>query len=217
MRKLFSLLCVILLCLAATAWGQIAVQPTISTLGIGGEVIFNVAPSLNARLGGHLLDLDVDKELEDIDYDIGVDFLSFSALLDWHVFNNAFRITGGALYNDNKLTMTATPSQNQIIGDTEYTPAEIGTLNAGFSYKEDIAPYIGIGFGNPITAKSRIGLTLDMGVMYAGQPDLRMTVTGTAASNPPFMNDLAKEEQEIEDNTYLKWYPVVGLNLFIRF
>jgi hypothetical protein len=197
----------------ATAGGQIAVQPKISTLGIGGEVVFNVAPSWNARVGGNFMDLDFDKELEDINYDIGIDLMSFSALLDWHVFKNAFRITGGAIYNDNKATMTATPTVDVIIGDGSYTASTIGTLNASLSYKNNIAPYIGIGFGNPMNAKQRLGLTMDIGVMYAGEPDVTITETTGTVSQA----DLNKEAKEIEDNDYLKWYPVLGLNLFIRF
>ena len=83
-EKLNAILLLILLVLLScgagcTDSGRFAVSGKTSTLGLGGEFTTEVTSNINARIGINALDLDFERELDDIEYDIGLDFSSFSA------------------------------------------------------------------------------------------------------------------------------------------
>jgi hypothetical protein len=189
----------------------LAVAAKTGTLGIGGEVTARLAPNINARAGVNAFNLSFDGTQDDIAYNFGVDFLSFSALLDWYVFNNAFRISGGVIVNQNEFGATAKPAGSYTIGDTTYPADSIGPLSGAITF-DDVAPYVGIGWGNPFRRDKRMGLCCDIGVAYTGSPHVALSATGVAAA------DLRKEEQnfenEIED---YKFYPIIALWLYFRF
>jgi len=215
---LLLILSVLLFCGAGcTDSGKYAVSAKAGTLGLGGEFTTGVASNINARVGINTLDFDIDEEeIEDIEYDIGLDFTSFSALADWHVFNGSFRISGGVISLDHEFNLDASPTTDQEIGDAIYTPGEIGTLS-GCVEIDDVAPYVGIGWGNPLTHSKRWGFTCDFGVVFTSSPDVKLTATG-ALANQALAADLAKEIKDIEDDLdKLKFYPVIAISFFYRF
>lgn len=195
--------------------GKYAVSGKASTLGLGGEFTTAVTSNINARVGINTLDLDSDdKEIDDIEYDLGIDFESYSVLVDWYAFHDSFRISGGVLFMDHEFNMDARPTDNEQIGDNVYTPAEIGTLSGGIEI-DQAAPYVGIGWGNPLTHSRRWGFTCDFGVAFINPPDVSLSATGAAAG---LEEDMAKEEDEIDDDMdKFKYYPVIALNFFYRF
>jgi hypothetical protein len=194
--------------------GRYAVSLKTSTLGLGGEFTTAVAPKVNARVGINTLNFDYDGELEDIDYDLGFDFFSVTGLVDWYVFDGSFRLSGGVLSMDHKVNLDAIPTEEQEIGNTTYTPAEIGTLS-GCLEIDQIAPYVGIGWGNPLTSSRRWGFTCDFGVAFISTPDVSLSATGPVAG---LAEDLIKEQYDIEDDLEpFKYYPVIAVSFFYRF
>jgi hypothetical protein len=197
--------------------GGLAVLGKGGTLGFGGELATGVTSDINARLGLNTFDADFDDEFDDVEYDIGLDFSSFSALIDWHVFSDSFRVTGGFLSLNHELDLDATPTVSQEIGGTIYQPSDIGTLSGDVEV-DGIAPYIGIGWGNPLDRKKKWGFYCDFGVAFTDSPDVSLSANGTLASDPAFQADLAEERDEIED--YLEpfeFYPVLSVGLYVRF
>ncbi|MBN1974769.1 MAG: hypothetical protein JW787_14105 [Sedimentisphaerales bacterium] len=193
--------------------GRFAVAGKAGTLGLGGEFTVGLATDINARVGYNMLDYDFDEEeIDDVEYDLGVELSSISALLDWHVFDNSFHLTGGFISMDNEIDLDASPTENVEIGDTTYTPSDIGTIT-GSAEIDGMSPYIGIGWGNPIQSNRRWGFTLDLGVAFTDSPDVSLSSTGIVSPA-----DLEKERQEIEDELdSFKIYPVITLGLFYRF
>jgi hypothetical protein len=199
--------------------GRFAVAGKAGTLGLGGELTAKVVPSVNARVGINQLDLDFDGEkLEDVEYDLGVELSSFSVLADWHIFEGSFRLSGGVISMDNSIEMDARPLENVEIGDIEYTPTQIGTLTGSIDI-DNMAPYVGIGWGNPFTSNSRLGLTCDFGVAFTNSPEVSLLSSGgTYSSDSTFLAELEKERRELEDDMdSIKFYPVISLGLFYRF
>ena len=216
---LLLILSILLSCGAGcTDSGRFAGSGKVSTLGYGGEFTGAVTSNVNARVGLNALDLDFDdKEVDDIEYDLEIELRSFSALVDWYVFNDSFRISGGIISMNHALDLDARPTTNEQIGDTSYTPAEIGTLSGSVDV-QDIAPYVGIGWGNPLTHDKRWGFTCDVGVAFINSPDVSLSANGSKASNPAFRADMAKEREEIEDDwDSFKYYPVLAVSFFYRF
>jgi hypothetical protein len=152
-----------------------------------------------------------------IEYDVDLGLRSFSALVDWHIFDGPFRITGGVLSMDNEIKLDTIANQNIVIGDNTYTPAQVGTLSGRVDIK-GAAPYIGIGWGNLIGRGRRWGFYSDFGVAFAKSPDVVLRANGTLAADPAFQADLAKEARDIKDDLDdFKVYPVLSLGLYFRF
>ncbi|MFC1637046.1 hypothetical protein ACFL5Z_19670 [Planctomycetota bacterium] len=215
---LWMVLSIFLCCGAGcTDSGQWAIGAKAGTLGIGGELTKKVATDINIRVGFNMLDYSFDDDIADIEYDIGLDLRSLSALVDWHIFDGPFRITGGVLSMGNQFDLDALINQNITIGDNTYTPAEVGRLSGRVDI-EGAAPYIGIGWGNPVGRGRRWGFYSDFGVAFASSPDVVLRATGTMAGNPAFQADLAKEAQDIKDDLEdLEVYPVLSAGLYFRF
>jgi len=193
--------------------GRFAVSGTGSTLGLGGEFSTKLATDINARVGINKLDYDFDEEdIDGVEYDFGVKLSSLSALVDWHVFDDSFHLTGGFISMNNKVELDARPTQSETIGDTTYTPAQIGTLSGDVEI-DGLSPYLGIGWGNPFAGNRRWGFTFDIGVAFTDSPDVSLTSTGVVSQL-----DLSKEIKDIEDDLdSLRFYPVIQLGLFFRF
>jgi hypothetical protein len=197
--------------------GGLAIMGKGGTLGLGGELASGITSDINARLGLNTVDYDFDDEFDDVEYDIGLDFSSFSALVDWHIFGDSFRVTGGLLSMNHELDLDATPTANENIGGTVYTPAEIGTLSGDVEI-DGAAPYLGIGWGNPLDRSRRWGFYCDLGVAFTDSPDVALSANGTLASDPAFQANLAQERDDIEDDLEpFKLYPVISLGLYYRF
>ena len=113
---------------------------------------------------------------------------------------------------NNEIDLDARPTVDVEIGDTTYSPADVGTLT-GCVEIDGLSPYVGIGWGNPFTSNRRWGFTFDMGVAFTDSPDVSLTSTGIVSQA-----DLSNEIKEIEDDLEgIKFYPVISLGLFYRF
>ena len=197
--------------------GGLAVAGKAGTLGLGGELTTAITSDINARVGYNTMDFDFDGDIADIDYDFELDFHSFSALVDWFVFNGPIRVTGGIISMDHELHLEARGASGELeeIGDSTYDWADIGILS-GTAEVDEVAPYFGIGFGRNIMDKSkRWGFYGDAGIAFTSSPSVTLASTG---STPGLADDLAKESKDIEDDLEpFRYYPVLSVGLFIRF
>jgi hypothetical protein len=215
---LLLILSMLLACGAGcTDTGKYAISGKTSTLGLGGEFTTAIKSDINARVGYNMLDIDFDDmDIEDVEFDVGIDLSSFTALADWYVFNNSFRISGGIISMDNELDLEARPTETIEIGDVDYTPTEVGTL-FGSIESDEVAPYIGIGWGNPLTSSRRWGFTCDFGVAFSDAPDVYIDAVG-GTEPAGFRTELAKLQDDIEDFfDDFKLYPVIAVSFFWRF
>jgi hypothetical protein len=187
------------------------------TLGIGGELTTNLLPDVNLSAAVQWLAFDFDLEIDDVEYDVDVEFFNPLVKLDWYPFAGDFRICAGVLFNGSDVDLEATSAEPVEIGNTIYLPQEIGSIR-GESDFDEIAPYVGIGFGNPLARDRGWGVTADFGVAFIGSPNVDLTITGPFAGNPLLLADLAEEEEEIEDELdKYRFYPVLALTLYYRF
>lgn len=197
--------------------GGLAIAGKASTLGLGGELTTGITSNVNARVGFNTFDMDFEDDFDDIEYDLGLDFSSVSALVDWYVFNDNFRISGGIISIDHKIDLDATPTVSEEIGDVTYTPTEIGTL-FGDVEVDDLAPYVGIGWGDALDPGRRWGFYCDFGVAFTSSPDVDLSANGTLAADSTFLANLEKERKDIEDDLdIIKFYPVLSIGLYYRF
>jgi hypothetical protein len=208
-----------------------AIAPEISTLGLGGHVIRRITPNLNARVGINAFGAGF--EIEDDDnsatYDVDLNLLNVSTLADYHPFKSSgFKMTGGLVFNDNNIEGSATSDGDQVfeIGDQEFSTSEVGSVDTNIEVTRSVAPYLGIGWGNPVRESKGLGFWFNLGVMLGGSPNIE--VTPNINENLPDEQrqeiedrvnaEIEKEEEEIEDDlAVVGVYPVGTIGLSYQF
>ncbi|NPA28251.1 MAG: hypothetical protein GXN91_04345 [Epsilonproteobacteria bacterium] len=194
----------------------------IGTLGVGAdfEHMFNKKHGVRLNVNG--IKISRDEELDDITYDLDLKLFTAGILYDYHPWEGSFRVTTGLYYNNNKLEGTARPTSPVTIGDRTYQPDQIGQIDAKIDFENEVAPYVGIGWSS--TEKNGWHFTADIGVMYAGEPQVWAQATpGPALQDQPdlvnqLQQDIEKERQNIyEDIKDYKWWPVIMIGVQKKF
>lgn len=196
----------------------VGVAAKLGTPGLGAEVTVPLPHAeLNLRAGFYWTDIQYNGvEISDVRYDADVQMLHGLVLLDWHCFDNNFRVSSGLTLNQNDLSLDATPQEPIYIGGVEYPPQVIGTLRSTLDCAP-IAPYIGIGYGNGATSVGRWNFSFDVGVVFQDY-DVELTASGPAGTYPSFQADLQEEEDEIQDwFDRFSIFPVVTVGIGYRF
>ncbi len=188
----------------------------ISTLGAGAELGYKLNDNFRIRLVGQGFKYSTDYTDTDLTYDGDLDLLTIGPMLDWHPWGGSFKLSGGLFYNGNEVSMTAKPTSDVKIGDNTYSPSDIGTVDMKVDFNS-VAPYLGFGWGNAFKG-SNWTFNFEMGAMYQGEGDLSYSTNGAAVNNAAFQADIAKEQDELQDeiNKY-KFYPVITLGLTYSF
>jgi hypothetical protein len=202
-----------------TGW---AITPEIGTLGVGATVTKSVTPNINAKLGISGLGISADAEESGVKYDAKLNLFNVSTLLDYHPWQNSgFRLTGGLVFQDNKVEGNAKPSNGQTIeiGDKTYTQQELQSVKAKVSFANSVAPYLGIGWGNAVKPGRRWGFSASLGVMFAGSPKVEITPVGARADLvTEIQANIEKERKQLEgDLDSLNIYPVLSLGVSYQF
>ncbi|MFH0908017.1 MAG: hypothetical protein V1929_04585 [bacterium] len=202
---------------SSAAQGGLALGAKVGTLGPGVELTGYLVGDLNIRAGFNYLPYSYEFEEDGINYDADLTMQSALILLDWHMFGNNFRFSAGLTINDNILEVTGATSEPEEIGNSLYTPAEIGTLKGRATF-DQLAPYVGIGYGNAVADDVALSFVFDLGIIFQGTPDIDLSSSGTMASDPQFQADLKEEEQNIQDEAdSFKIYPVLAFGIAYYF
>lgn len=210
---------------AGAAQADVALAVRGGTLGIGAELAIGMTETLNLRLGYSAFDYSTEIEDTDVTYDSELELRNPSALLDWHAFGGGFRFSVGAVGASTKVVGTGVPSAGNTyeINGRIYQANQIGSLSSEIEASNSVAPYIGIGWGNPVDAAGRWTFLFDIGAVYYGsEPDVAVNVVCGAALNnaqcTQLRNDVEAERRELIDEVdTLTWYPVLNFGVSYRF
>jgi len=93
------------MCLADTSLGL-----RVGTLGGGVELAHAFTESVGFRVSANGLNYSASETRESIDYDAKFKLESAQLLLDWYPLSNNFRVSAGAMYNGNRITLDGKPS-----------------------------------------------------------------------------------------------------------
>jgi hypothetical protein len=198
--------------------GQVGLAARVSTLGVGAELSFRPGRNLGIRLGGNYFQLTKDATIEDISYHATPHLENGTAIVDLHPFGGSFHLSGGLLLNYNEGELVATLAHDIQIGDSTYTPQQVGSLTGTVSFNRT-APYLGLGFAG----QGRIAVLFDLGVGFTGKPKMELVgetnLTGQAKTE--FDANVDKErvqaQAEIDKHKILKYHPVVSLGIKLGF
>ncbi len=227
-NRVVALILMGLLSSVAMADTPLAVGVGAGTNGVGIQLHAGVTETLNLRLGFHHFSGSHDVDAEDsngvkgdeLRYSGDLELNNLSLLADWYPWAGNFHVSAGGVLNNNDLTVDArcdNPSGCEVGGST-FSRAEIGTITTDIDVDE-IGPYVGIGWGNPVGGETGIHWSFELGVIYQGEPSVEMSSDGTCGGFVALCRSaLDKEEQELEDDlSDLRFYPVVSLGLSYRF
>jgi len=200
-----------------------AVGLKVGTLGLGLDLSHSLTDKLNIRLNINGASYSDSSTEEGIDYDYDVDLLTAGLLLDYYPMGNEFRVSAGAYYNANEFALNAQANNGTYtIGGNTYDARGVA-LNGTIDFDE-FAPYIGIGWGNS-TKQAGWGFSVDVGVMYQGEPNVDLTstcdptqVAGGTGTCATITADVNTEEADlINELSDYKIYPVVSFGVTYTF
>ena len=185
------------------------------TLGLGIEGRWSPLPYMDVRVGGNAYEYDETGSQAGVNYDAVLNLDNFYATANLRFPLSPFRVTAGAYSNGNELELVSADNATFFIGDDEYSAAGVGTLRSVTSFSST-SPYLGVGYDFSLFGK--LGLNLDFGVLWQGEPEVTLTATGPLANDSTFMAELEKERAQLEDemSDYKAW-PVVSLGFFYNF
>ena len=209
----------------------------VGTLGLGGEATIGLNSRLNLRVPFNLFTYTDTREEDGVDYDGKLKLKSLGAQLDFHPFKGSFYLSAGLFSNGNQLKLHASDddgSETYDIGDREYTsdPNDPLNLNGKFDFKST-APYLGLGWGNPIQGDGNFYFRFELGAYFQGAARVGLRADGSAIDtqsgqsfdvngNSPeaqvFQQNLEQERADLEhDASDFKIYPAVSFALGYRF
>ena len=201
-------------------WPGLALGPKFGSTGIGADLVFGINPYVNLRGGFNYGTFSLNTSLDGVDYDFDVDMNTLPLLVDIHPFGGHFHVSAGLyLQSGTKADIEATPTGNEQIGEHTYPPEVIGTLFGTIEVKNDVAPYLGIGFGNAVSEEQLLTFLLDIGLVFQSY-DVELTSNGAGMDTllPTFRNDLALERHNIQDDLdSFRIFPVLTLGLAWHF
>jgi hypothetical protein len=234
-----TLLLTVFLCSAALcpdlAFGQrVAVGGKMSTLGIGVETTAAVTKRSNVRGSFNFLNYGRDASSAGIHYDGSIAFRSVQTTYDQYLAGPFHVSPGLLLYNGNHGSAVASVPAGRMfsVGNTQYfsNPSNPINGNAELNFRK-AAPIVLLGFGNPLSrGPHRFGINVDFGVVFQGEPDFRLNLTGSActlnptigclnaSSDPTVVANIQREEERIRtDLEPLKYYPVLSIGIGWKF
>ncbi|MCH8528846.1 MAG: hypothetical protein LAT79_17115 [Kiritimatiellae bacterium] len=193
---------------------QTGVTGKIATSGFGFDVTRDVAETINLRIGYNRLGIITGYDFDD-NLRLNLQLESIPVLLDWHLLDSSFRLTGGLFYNRNRFTLSARGNDVVDVNNTRYR-VESYSVNVSVN---DFTPYLGFGWGRANDPAQRLAFAFDIGIMFQGDP----SVSGRAVAfssdaqerlDSDFDAELASRRSDLSD---LKYYPLISIGLSYRF
>lgn len=211
------------LAMAQSAQAQWAPDVNVGTLGAGAGATIALTGSTSARfaVAGWTFNRDISES--GVDYRAKLKLLNAPILLDWHPGGGWFRLSGGIVVNGDKATLDAVPSSGTTFtfNNVTYNASEVGSATGSVKVNS-VAPYVGIGFGNPVGHDTNWSFSTDLGAMYLGKPKASLTVTCSASISAStcaqLQSDASAELDQLNDAiSKFKWYPVVQFHIGRKF
>ena len=207
----------------------IALSAKVGTLGFGIDVTTNLMPSLNLRANINKGKVDFPSQDSDLTGKGIFELESAGVLLDYHPFENGFRLSSGLYYSNNKMDISKSGVENNILIGKHYYDLTTESKTEFSIDMSGVAPYVGIGWGDSIAESKAWSFTVDVGVLYQGSVDASISMSGSAKehksgkkinlkTDKTFLKDVKAEEYDTaHEMKGLEWYPVLSVGVAYRF
>ena len=202
-----------------TAINPASVSAEVGTLGYGASVGYSLNDKVELQAGwagGDVADLfGGDFDVNDVNYDVDSDFSNPYMGVQLRPAANWFTVGAGIIVPDNEINIESNGNSGSFeINDTVYND-NVGTLKGSIKHRNELAPYLTVGFRPNIT--NNFGVFGEVGAAYLGNVDAKVTASGTGTSNRGADAAAAAAQEELEDENYIEWLPIVKLGATYRF
>jgi hypothetical protein len=136
-------------------------------------------------------------------------------IADYHPFVSTFTLSTGFLFPNFSLAAQAVPNADGSFTIDNVTYTGIDSLGGSLKWTKT-SPYFGVGW-KPTSGRRGLSFSGDVGVALVGSPEVRLTATGPGASNPLVQSGLAAEQQNLQEASNFKVYPILNFGLLYRF
>ena len=216
-RTLNTMLAAIALLATGTATADFGVGIKAGTLGLGVEARWDPpVPWFDVRAGLNSYDYKERGGFASVNYDATLALDSYYLTGNFKFPLSPFRLTLGAFSNGNEIQLLSqdTGGADFNIGGGSFSPDDVGVLSSVTSFDET-APYAGVGFDFEVFGK--VGLNLDFGVLWQGEPVVTLDFSGPG-SVPGLDQAIEAERLALEDEmSDYKAYPVLSLSFVYNF
>jgi hypothetical protein len=184
---------------------ELGVFAEAGTFGLGGGFAAQFNERFSGRIGYSRISGDLDDyETDDLEFDADVTIAAAKLLFDWYPTSSIFRVTAGAMLNDNKASAVADPTGGgYVINGTFYPAFALGSITGRADF-DRFTPYLGVGWGRALDTVGRFNVSVDVGAAFLSNSNV--TLVANCASAVPtavctrIQQDLSAEEAEIEDD-----------------
>lgn len=179
------------------------------------------------QLSGAMLPLAVAPVIDNVKFDAKARFRSAQLRLSLYPFTRFmrhFHLDGGAVWNDNRLTVNPRlQGQHFSFQGYDFVLPDDAQFTTKVRFNA-LNPYLGIGWG--LANSKGFGVQMNAGVIYQGQPQVSYDVSAgvrLAAGQQQDLNQaIADAESKISDHIkhyagWMAWYPVATLGLSYTF
>ena len=214
------------------------------TAGVGASAAWDFHDKLAVRAIANRFNYDRKETVSGKRYKGKLELANFGLLLDWHPFDNGFRVSGGAILNRNEINARTTGA-NFELGDGGGGRMYTGEVRANVDFR-NFAPYLGVGYDGGrgkkgfsffaeagamfqgkarLTGKGNVRIAgggdarCDFTISRSGQANFDNSVGCTALRRVPGVrDDIRQEHEKLNDKLKnFKVYPVVALGVIYRF
>ncbi len=198
----------------------IALGPTIGTTGVGFQAAVPLVPGrLNLNSGFSTFGLAHDVAADGTTFHGKLRLEDVPIFLSLYPFASSFHIDGGIYINENRISASAVAPANTsfTINGQHYGAADVGSLY-GRTRFNPVAPYLGVGFGNPFRG-GPLTFTFNAGVMFEGSPNIHLAPSNPAIYQVPgAASDIQAEQRSLNQKaSFVRFFPVVNFGVVYRF
>ena len=200
-------------CASALSLPSVALGPLISTTGFGVEAATPIVPHfLNLNIGLTAFGFNDVMATDCVSVDNETRFCmpfkgkvrlgAIPLYLTLYPFGGWFNVQAGVYFNNNQLSVSAqAPAPYAAFGDV-----------SGKTHFYAVAPYVGIGFGQPFEG-GRWTFTGSLGVMFEGSSNVQLQTSNAAMLEIPGVAEQIQHEQVTinHDISLAQFFPVVSL------
>jgi hypothetical protein len=203
---------------AATPFPDVAIGPIFGTTGVGVQISTPIVPNyLNLTTGYSTFGVNFHITSDGQGYKAKLNLGGIPIYLSVFPFASNFHLDAGIFINQTRFDGLAVPGPNGTyrLNGTDYPAAEVGPLSSETHF-DKVAPYLGIGWGNPFIG-SNWSFIANAGVILEGGARTRISAP-YLQSNPFAQGDIAQAERAYNKSvSVMDAFPVVNLGFTYRF
>ena len=201
-----------------------SVRAEVGTTGYGGAISYNANPHVGVTLGynGGDISWSDDLSINGSKYDLNMDNNNVYLNAEIRPWANWLYVATGVAYLDNEYDLERRAGQNasfKVDGARFANPVGTTQINGTMKYKNDIVPYVGVGFSPAIT--NRWGVFGEVGAYYTGNPTVSLKTSGDdqiiGSKGNTLESAVEKEQRNIENKSKYEWMPVAKVGVSFKF